>query len=623
MQVLDAGSGPGRNLIYLLRSGYDVSAVDVDPIAIAAVRRLYAELAPALPADRVRLEAIEALSFGDASMDVVISSAVLHIAKDDAQFEPMVAEMLAAPAPWPSSAGSHRRSVSNRACVLFAPAAHPADQLSATLSTRRSSSRTRELGARRSAEDDHRPDQRSMTTWVVAKTADSIAQTLHTPSARSIHGRTAEPAPDGVLGERRPEPPSPSAPRTDRSHRQCLRHRATAAAGQARTARDDIRWRAAQADSVLSLLVGVRSARPPGSQDRNLRIRARADSRAGHRLSHVRRRRCRRTADRAPGRRSIGTPGVPVATQNLARIVICDGRARHRERSGTFARTHGPRRRRSAVALALQDPLSNLFGGIFNSVSGQIRIGDYVKLESGVEGYILDFDWRSTRIGTLANNIVVVPNSKLAAAVVTNYSQPSSDINFAIELAVDYRSDLEQVERVTNEVAREVMRTVDGAVREFEPTMRFHTFAASSINFNVGLRGRAFTDQSLPARVRQATQGALQAGRHHRRFRSRRSLREPLPVSSRRMSGRVAGIDGSGGPPRQAAATSARRTETRSAPVSSPGRSTVDGNAGWFGVSVGTAEAEAGATRARGRLAGERAVEGARVKLQSGPIVAT
>ncbi len=150
-----------------------------------------------------------------------------------------------------------------------------------------------------------------------------------------------------------------------------------------------------------------------------------------------------------------------------------------------------------AVALALQDPLSNLFGGIFNSVSGQIRIGDYVKLESGVEGYILDFDWRSTRIGTLSNNIVVVPNSKLAAAVVTNYSQPSSNINFSVELAVDYRSDLEQVERVTNEVALDVMRTVEGGVRDFEPSARFHTFGPSSINFNVGLRGQLFTDQGL------------------------------------------------------------------------------------------------------------------------------
>ena len=150
-----------------------------------------------------------------------------------------------------------------------------------------------------------------------------------------------------------------------------------------------------------------------------------------------------------------------------------------------------------AVALALQDPLSNLFGGIFMSVSGQIRIGDYVKLESGFEGYIADFDWRSTRIRTTSNNIVVVPNAKLASAVVTNYSQPNSEVAFSVELAVDYRSDLDQVERVTNEVAREVMRDLNGASAHFEPGTRFHTFGPSSINFNVGLKGREFTDQGL------------------------------------------------------------------------------------------------------------------------------
>jgi small-conductance mechanosensitive channel len=150
-----------------------------------------------------------------------------------------------------------------------------------------------------------------------------------------------------------------------------------------------------------------------------------------------------------------------------------------------------------AVALALQDPLSNLFGGIFMSISGQVRIGDYVRLDSGFEGYIADFDWRSTRIRTQANNIIVVPNAKLASSVVTNFSQPSTEITVGVELAVDYRSDLETVERVTNEVAREVMRDVTGAADGFEPAVRFHTIAASNINFNVGLRGREYTDQSL------------------------------------------------------------------------------------------------------------------------------
>jgi SAM-dependent methyltransferase len=93
MRVLDAGCGPGRNLVYLLRSGYDVFAVDAEPVAVAAVRKLAAELAPSLPADHIRAEPIERMTFADASFDVVLSSAVLHFARDDAQFESMLHEM--------------------------------------------------------------------------------------------------------------------------------------------------------------------------------------------------------------------------------------------------------------------------------------------------------------------------------------------------------------------------------------------------------------------------------------------------------------------------------------------------------------------------------------------------
>src|SRR5580765_4021730 len=86
MRVLDAGCGSGRNLIYLLRSGYDVSAVDADPAAVKAVRKIVAELAPALSVDNIRAEAIERMSFPAASFDAVLSSAVLHFSKDDAHF---------------------------------------------------------------------------------------------------------------------------------------------------------------------------------------------------------------------------------------------------------------------------------------------------------------------------------------------------------------------------------------------------------------------------------------------------------------------------------------------------------------------------------------------------------
>jgi tellurite methyltransferase len=93
MRVLDAGCGGGRNLIYFLRSGYEVYGVDESREAIAQVRQLAATLAPQLPAENFRVGPVEKLSFIDESFDVVISSAVLHFAKDEEHWQSMVGEM--------------------------------------------------------------------------------------------------------------------------------------------------------------------------------------------------------------------------------------------------------------------------------------------------------------------------------------------------------------------------------------------------------------------------------------------------------------------------------------------------------------------------------------------------
>ena len=93
MRVLDAGCGAGRNLVFLMRAGFDVWGVDESPDAVARVRHLAAQIAPHLPADRFRVERVEATSCESASMDVVISSAVLHFARDEAHWWAMVREM--------------------------------------------------------------------------------------------------------------------------------------------------------------------------------------------------------------------------------------------------------------------------------------------------------------------------------------------------------------------------------------------------------------------------------------------------------------------------------------------------------------------------------------------------
>ena len=150
-----------------------------------------------------------------------------------------------------------------------------------------------------------------------------------------------------------------------------------------------------------------------------------------------------------------------------------------------------------AVALALQDTLANLFAGLHVTMAGNMRVGDFVKLESGEDGYIEDIQWRATRIRTLPNNFVLIPNSRLSQSVVTNYHRPSKDLAVLVQLGAHYSSDLEHVERVTCAVAREVMRTVPGGVPDFEPFIRFSKFGDSSIDFTVILRAHEYTDNFL------------------------------------------------------------------------------------------------------------------------------
>jgi small-conductance mechanosensitive channel len=150
-----------------------------------------------------------------------------------------------------------------------------------------------------------------------------------------------------------------------------------------------------------------------------------------------------------------------------------------------------------AVALALQDTLANLFAGIHVSLAQQVRVGDYIRLDTGEEGYLIDIAWRSASIRMLANNVVIVPNAKLAQAIVTNYTLNEKEMSVLVQVGVDYASDLAHVERVTIDVARQVMETVPGGVPTHDPFIRYHTFADSSVNFSVILRAREFVDQYL------------------------------------------------------------------------------------------------------------------------------
>lgn len=145
-----------------------------------------------------------------------------------------------------------------------------------------------------------------------------------------------------------------------------------------------------------------------------------------------------------------------------------------------------------AVALALQDTLANLFAGIYMVADKPIEPGHMVRLETGEEGTVVKIGMRNTWIRTLPNNMIIVPNTKLASSTLMNYSLLDPEMAVLVNVGVHYSSDLERVERVTLEVARESQRTVPGAVADFEPLVRYHTFADSSIGLTVVLRAREF-----------------------------------------------------------------------------------------------------------------------------------
>lgn len=150
-----------------------------------------------------------------------------------------------------------------------------------------------------------------------------------------------------------------------------------------------------------------------------------------------------------------------------------------------------------AVALALQDTLSNLFAGIQIIASRQVRLGDYIKLSSGEEGYVTDIRWRNTTLRALANNVILIPNAKLASSITTNYNMPEKEMGIGVPVTVAYGSDLQKVERVTLEVAAAVMREVAGGVPQAQPSIGINKFGDSGIQFSVNLRAREFVDQYL------------------------------------------------------------------------------------------------------------------------------
>jgi small-conductance mechanosensitive channel len=150
-----------------------------------------------------------------------------------------------------------------------------------------------------------------------------------------------------------------------------------------------------------------------------------------------------------------------------------------------------------ALALAMQDTLSNLFAGMHLLADRPIRVGDYVRLSvESVEGYVADVGWRSTRVRTLQNNVVIVPNSKVAQSVIINYELPESRMSVAIRVAVDYAADADRVEGLLTEEAKSAVGAVPGLLGDPPPAAKLIPgFGEYSLDFTLVCHVERFVDQ--------------------------------------------------------------------------------------------------------------------------------
>lgn len=148
-------------------------------------------------------------------------------------------------------------------------------------------------------------------------------------------------------------------------------------------------------------------------------------------------------------------------------------------------------------------------------------VGDLIELESGVQGFVDRIGWCSTWIRMLPNNTVIMPNSVLSQSKIINYFYPEKELSVPLEVGVHYNSDLEHVEQVTLEVAREILKTHEWGVSDYNTFVVYTGFGDSSINFTVMLRAKEYFNRFW---VRSAFIKAL-----HKRF-AKEGINIPFPI---------------------------------------------------------------------------------------------
>ncbi len=167
-----------------------------------------------------------------------------------------------------------------------------------------------------------------------------------------------------------------------------------------------------------------------------------------------------------------------------------------------------------AIALAAQPTLSNYFAGTYVISEGEIEPGDFIEIEGGPSGFVEDISWRSTKLRSRFNNLIIIPNSMMSDNMITNYSRPALAMNVIVTGGVSYSSDLEQVEDILMDVANKIVVESEHAVTETEPRAGFSVFGDSNIDFWVFLQAtdRAGSFQLKSQLIKQIHERFNEAG---------------------------------------------------------------------------------------------------------------
>lgn len=150
-----------------------------------------------------------------------------------------------------------------------------------------------------------------------------------------------------------------------------------------------------------------------------------------------------------------------------------------------------------SIGLAFQNTLSNLISGVNIILARKIRVGDYIRIRQGEEGYVIDVELRYTVVKDIYNNITVIPNSQVVNGSFKNYSLEDTSMLLPIEIAISYDSDLEKVEQTTLAVAKNVLETIKGGNKEYEPFMRYQKFDHFAIKFTIYLKINEYFDRLI------------------------------------------------------------------------------------------------------------------------------